>query len=41
MYEKMIDAMEELEDIADFDAAMANPSEGIPWEKVRKDLGLA
>lgn len=41
MYERMLDAMEELEDIADFDTAMANPTEGIPWEKVRKDLGLA
>lgn len=39
MYEKMIDALEELEDIADFDKAMANPEPGIPWEQVKKELG--
>ena len=37
--EKMLDALEELEDIADFDKAMARPDEGIPWEKVKKELG--
>jgi prevent-host-death family protein len=40
MYERMIKAMEELEDISDFDEAMAGPDESIPWEKVKKDLGL-
>ena len=39
MYEKMLDALEELEDIADFDKAMVRPDEGIPWEKVKKELG--
>lgn len=39
MYEKMIDALEELEDIAAFDQALASPDESIPWEKVKKELG--
>ncbi|MEI6216717.1 MAG: type II toxin-antitoxin system Phd/YefM family antitoxin [Actinomycetes bacterium] len=41
MYEKMISALEELEDIAIFDEAISNKDESIPWEKARKDLGLA
>jgi hypothetical protein len=31
---------EELEDIADFDAAILDASKKIPWSDVKKDLGL-
>ena len=41
LYEKMIEAMEELADIAAFDEAIKRKDESIPWEKARKDLGLA
>ena len=41
LYEKMMEAMEELEDIAAFDEAIKRKDESIPWEKARKDLGLA
>lgn len=40
LYEKMIEALEELEDIKAFDKAMADKTPGIPWELVKKDLGL-
>ena len=41
LYEKMMEAMEELADIAAFDEAIKRKDESIPWEKARKDLGLA
>ena len=31
---------EELEDIADFDAAILDKSKKIPWSDVKKELGL-
>jgi hypothetical protein len=31
--------MEETEDVAAFDAAMAEVGDNIPWEQVRADLG--
>ncbi len=40
-YEKMLDALEESEDVAAFDAAMAEAGDNIPWEQVRADLGWA
>ena len=39
-YEKMLDDLEELEDIAAFDAALEDSAPGIPWEQVKKDLGF-
>jgi hypothetical protein len=33
--------MEELEDIADFDEAIASKSKKIPWAQVKADLGIA
>jgi antitoxin Phd len=39
-YEKFLDAVEELEDIAMAEESMRDPGPNIPWEKVRKDLGL-
>ncbi|MET3718660.1 MULTISPECIES: hypothetical protein [unclassified Arthrobacter] len=40
-YEQMLDALEEVEDIAAFDAAMAEEGENIPWAQVKADLGWA
>lgn len=33
--------LEELEDIRDFDEAMAEEGENIPWEQVKAELGWA
>lgn len=41
MYEKFVESMEELEDIAAFDEATADKTPGIPWHQVKKDLGIA
>ena len=35
-----MDHKEEIEDIADFDAAILDRSKKIPWSDVKKDLGL-
>ena len=40
-YEKMMDALEEAEDVDAFDAAMAEEGESIPWAQVKTDLGWA
>lgn len=40
LYEKFVESMEELEDIADFDAAASDGDPSIPWEQAKKDLGL-
>jgi prevent-host-death family protein len=40
-YEVFVDALEELEDIAAGEAALRDPGPSIPWEKVKKELGLA
>ena len=38
-YEQLMDALEDVEDIAAADAAIADPSPSIPWEPVKADLG--
>ena len=38
-YEQMLDALEELEDIAAFDASLAEEGQSIPWDVVKRDLG--
>ncbi|MDP9801268.1 PHD/YefM family antitoxin component YafN of YafNO toxin-antitoxin module [Arcanobacterium wilhelmae] len=38
-YEQLMDALEEIEDIADFDEAMAEEGENIPWDVVKAELG--
>jgi PHD/YefM family antitoxin component YafN of YafNO toxin-antitoxin module len=38
-YEALMDAMEELEDIAAFDASLAEDAPAIPWDLVKRDLG--
>ena len=40
LFETLVEAQEELEDIAAVDAAMLDKSPGIPWEQVKKNLGL-
>lgn len=39
-FEKFVAAEEELEDLAEAEAALLEPGPHIPWEKVRKELGL-
>ncbi len=38
-FDELMDAWEELQDVAAFDAAMLDGDPTIPWEKVRMDLG--
>jgi PHD/YefM family antitoxin component YafN of YafNO toxin-antitoxin module len=38
-YDELMDALEEAEDVAAFDAAMQEEGENIPWEQVKADLG--
>ena len=38
-YAQLLDAWEELEDIAAFDDALAEGEPSVPWEQVKADLG--
>ena len=38
-YEELVEALAEVQDIAAFDAAMAEEGENLPWEQVKVDLG--
>ncbi|MGH3345982.1 MAG: type II toxin-antitoxin system Phd/YefM family antitoxin [Nocardioides sp.] len=38
-YEQLMTALEDAEDIAAFDAAMAEEGPNIPWDQVKADLG--
>ncbi|MHB8319974.1 MAG: type II toxin-antitoxin system Phd/YefM family antitoxin [Acidimicrobiales bacterium] len=40
-YEKLMEALEDTEDVEAFDAAMAEEGENVPWERVKADLGWA
>lgn len=40
LFEKFVESIEELEDIAAFDEAMSDKDPTIPWEQAKKDLGL-
>ena len=40
LYQEMLEAMEELEDIEAFDQAMLSNEKLIPWDSVKKELGL-
>ena len=40
LYQEMVDAMEELEDIEAFDQAITSSERPIPWDEVKRDLGL-
>ena len=39
-FEKFLDAQEELEDIAAIEEAMRDTDPSIPWETVKKELGI-
>ena len=38
-YERMMEALEDAEDAAAFDVAMAEEGDNIPWAQVKADLG--
>ncbi|MEO8261792.1 MAG: type II toxin-antitoxin system Phd/YefM family antitoxin [Pseudolysinimonas sp.] len=38
-YERMMDALEEAEDLEAYDASLADEGPSIPWEQVKTDLG--
>ena len=38
-YEELVAALEDAEDVAAFDVAMAEEGANIPWEQVKVDLG--
>jgi antitoxin Phd len=38
-YERLREALEEQEDVAAFDAAMAEEGDDLPWAQVKADLG--
>jgi antitoxin Phd len=38
-YERMMEALEDAEDVAAFDEAMAEEGPNIPWAQVKADLG--
>ncbi|MEO6471219.1 MAG: type II toxin-antitoxin system Phd/YefM family antitoxin [Aeromicrobium sp.] len=38
-YEEFMNALEEVEDLDAFDAAMAEEGPNVPWEQVKVDLG--
>ncbi|MBX9718949.1 MAG: type II toxin-antitoxin system Phd/YefM family antitoxin [Microbacteriaceae bacterium] len=40
-YERMLDALEEAEDAAAFDEAIAEEGPNVPWAQVKADLGWA
>ncbi|MPV35862.1 type II toxin-antitoxin system Phd/YefM family antitoxin [Georgenia subflava] len=40
-YERMLEAVEDAEDMAAFDEALAEEGPNIPWAQVKEDLGWA
>jgi antitoxin Phd len=38
-YEQLMEALEEAEDVAAFDAAMSEEGPNIPWDQAKADLG--
>lgn len=38
-YDELMDALEEAEDVAAFDAAMTEEDSNVPWDQVKADLG--
>jgi antitoxin Phd len=40
-YDEMLEALEESQDVAAFDVALAEVGDNIPWEQVKSDLGLS
>lgn len=40
LYQEMLDAMEDLEDVEAYDEAKAAGGKPIPWDEVKRELGL-
>lgn len=40
-YEQLLDALDDADDIAAFDEAMAEEGQNVPWDQVKADLGWA
>ncbi len=40
-FDEMLEALEESQDVAAFDASLAEEGDNIPWEQVKSDLGWA
>ena len=40
-YDQLMEALEEADDVAAFDAAMAEEGPNIPWDQAKADLGWA
>lgn len=40
-YNELMNALEDTQDVADFDAAMEEEGPNVPWEQVKVDLGWA
>ncbi|MGO4534066.1 type II toxin-antitoxin system Phd/YefM family antitoxin [Leifsonia sp. 2MCAF36] len=40
-YDRLMEALEDIEDAAAYDAAIAEEGTNIPWDQVKADLGLA
>jgi prevent-host-death family protein len=38
-YDRLMDALEDVEDVHAFDEAMADEGSNIPWDQVKADLG--
>jgi len=38
-YQELVEALEEADDVAAYDASMAEEGNNIPWDQVRADLG--
>jgi prevent-host-death family protein len=38
-YDELMEALEDLQDVTAFDAAMAEEGEDLPWDQVKADLG--
>ena len=41
LFDSLVEAAEELEDVVAFDEAMAEEGENIPWDEVKSELGWA
>jgi prevent-host-death family protein len=39
-YEQLMDALEEIEDVIAIKAALKDPNPNIPWDEVKRELGL-
>ena len=40
LYQAFQDALEELENLAAAEESLRNPSPNLPWDEVKRDLGL-